>query len=148
MWSCKVSINAKSLGQGTRATLTNCRLPGHRAIYLRFLRFFLQAAFPVVQRREMDSMACGNVSISSTRSRSDESSSLGERLETALQGKGHAFEQASMGHVREWMPIQNSAKIRRRKSIRPRSVPVRRRRLWRPAYPPRGASFSGSPHRK
>ena len=44
---------------------------------------------------------------------SDESSSLREGLEPALQRKGHAFEQTSVNHIGEWMPIQNSMKIRR-----------------------------------
>lgn len=41
----------------------------------------------------------------------DEPSPLGERLETPCQSQGHAFEQTSMGHVREWMPIQNALQI-------------------------------------
>src|ERR1700736_1340876 len=45
--------------------------------------------------------------------RSDETSSLGERLEPALHGKSHAFEQASMDHIGEWMPINNAVKLRR-----------------------------------
>ena len=45
--------------------------------------------------------------------RSDEASSLREGLEAALQSERHAFEQASVDHVREWMPIENSMKIRR-----------------------------------
>ena len=53
----------------------------------------------------MDSMARGNFLDFLDTLRSDKSSPLGERLETALESKGHAFEQASMGHVREWMPI-------------------------------------------
>src|ERR1700676_4328189 len=42
----------------------------------------------------------------------DKPSSLRERLEPALQRKGHAFEQTSMDHIWERMPIQNSMKIR------------------------------------
>src|SRR2546421_5509761 len=44
---------------------------------------------------------------------SDEPSSLREGFEAALQGKGDAFEQTSMDHVGERMPIQNSMKIGR-----------------------------------
>ncbi len=43
--------------------------------------------------------------------RSDETPSLREGFEAALQRERHAFEQASMHHVREGMPIQNSMKI-------------------------------------
>jgi len=45
--------------------------------------------------------------------RSDETSASRERFEAALEGKSHAFEQASVDHVGEGMPIQNSMKIRR-----------------------------------
>ena len=44
--------------------------------------------------------------------RSDEPSTLRERLEPALQSQGHAFEQTSMDHIGKRMPIQNSMKIR------------------------------------
>ena len=44
---------------------------------------------------------------------SNESSSLREGLEPALQRKGHAFQQTSVNHIGEWVPIQNSMKIRR-----------------------------------
>src|SRR5260370_10822158 len=44
---------------------------------------------------------------------SDGSSSLREGFEAALQSERHAFEQASLDHIGEGMPIQNSMKIRR-----------------------------------
>ena len=59
----------------------------------------------------MDSMPCGNSLDCLHTFRGDKSSSLGEGLETALKSKSHAFKQASMGHVREGMLIQNPAKI-------------------------------------
>src|SRR3981081_1586180 len=44
----------------------------------------------------------------------DGPSSLRARFEPALQSKSHTFEQTSMDHVGERMPIQNSMKIRRK----------------------------------
>ena len=93
-------------------------------------------------------MACGDCLDFLDPLLSDESSSLGERLEPALQSKGHAFEQASMGHIREWMPIQNSAEIRHESQSA--------RDLSQSAKEDSGAGhirlgdagFSGSPHRK
>jgi hypothetical protein len=45
--------------------------------------------------------------------RRDEPSSLGEGLEAVLQSKGHAFEQTSVDHIGERMPVQDSMKIGR-----------------------------------
>ena len=70
----------------------------------------------------MDSMPCGNCLDCLDTFRSDMSPSLGEGLETALKSKSHALEQASMGHVREGMPIQDPAKIRN-KAQSPRDLP-------------------------
>src|ERR1700733_3247443 len=44
--------------------------------------------------------------------RRDEPSSLRKGLEAALQSKSHPFEQTSMDHIGEWMPIQDAMKIR------------------------------------
>ena len=41
----------------------------------------------------------------------NESSSLRERLIAPRQSKDHAFEQTSVGYIREWVPIQNSFEI-------------------------------------
>ena len=43
--------------------------------------------------------------------RSDKSPSPGERLETALKSKSHAFQQASMGDIRKGILVQNAANI-------------------------------------
>src|ERR1700686_5465333 len=66
----------------------------------------------VVKRREIDSMACSNGLHLLNPLGSDASSSLREGFEPALQRKRHAFEQASMDHIGERMPIQNSTEIR------------------------------------
>src|ERR1700730_18358085 len=41
----------------------------------------------------------------------DESSSLGERLESALQGEHHAFHKTSLSHLRKWMTMQHAMNI-------------------------------------
>src|SRR5579863_818659 len=66
----------------------------------------------VVKRSETDTMACRYCLHLLDPRRSDKSSSLRKRFEAALQSKSHAFEKTSVDHVREWMPIQNSVKIR------------------------------------
>ena len=66
----------------------------------------------VVEGREKDSMARGDLFDLRDALRSDEPSALGERLELALQGEGHAFEQASVDDIGEWMPIQDAVKVR------------------------------------
>src|SRR5216684_785720 len=67
----------------------------------------------VVERREKNSMPCGNCLDLVNPPRRDEPSSLGKGLEPALQSKSHTFQQTSMDHIGERMPIQNSMKIRR-----------------------------------
>ena len=67
----------------------------------------------VVERREMDSMPCSNRLHLLDPPRSDEPSPLREGFEPALQRERDAFEQTSMDHVGERMPIQNSVKIGR-----------------------------------
>src|SRR5216684_1316962 len=66
----------------------------------------------VVERREKNSMPCGNCLDLVNPLRRDEPSSLGKGLEPALQSKSHTFQQASMDHIGERMPIQNALKIR------------------------------------
>src|SRR5260370_42254373 len=44
--------------------------------------------------------------------RCDESSSLGERLESAFQGEHHAFHDASLAHIRKWMTMQHAVNVR------------------------------------
>ena len=46
--------------------------------------------------------------------RSNETSSLGKRLEASLKGKRHPFEQASVNYIGKGMPVKNAAKIRRK----------------------------------
>src|SRR5258708_32164550 len=67
----------------------------------------------VVERREKNSMPFGNCLDLLNPLRRDETSSLGKGLEAALQSKSHTFQQTSMDHIGERMPIQNSMKIRR-----------------------------------
>jgi hypothetical protein len=59
----------------------------------------------VVKRSEIDAMPCRNCLHLLDALRSDEPSSLGKGFEAALQSKSHAFEEASVNHVRERMPI-------------------------------------------
>jgi len=60
----------------------------------------------------MDSVACGYALYFVHALRCDESSSAGEGFEAALQSKSHALQQTSVNHIGEWMPIQDSMKIR------------------------------------
>src|SRR5258708_6904341 len=57
-------------------------------------------------------MPCGNCLDLLNPLRRDESSSLGKGLEPALQSKSHTFQQTSVDHIGERMPIQNARKIR------------------------------------
>src|SRR6516162_3108318 len=65
----------------------------------------------VVEWCEVDPMARGGCRNLLDTLRSDAPSSLGERLEPALESQRHAFEQASVGHIGERMAIYNSAEI-------------------------------------
>ncbi len=78
----------------------------------------------------------------------NESSSLGERLETSRQGEGHAFEQTSMGHIGEWMPIQNAFEIGHETQPARNLSQTTKERLGIQAYRRKDSGFSGSPHRK
>jgi hypothetical protein len=75
------------------------------------MKFVLDWSVGVVQRGEIDAVPRGDCFHFSDPLRSDEPSSLRERFEATLQSESHAFEQTSMDHVGEWMPIQNSMKI-------------------------------------
>jgi hypothetical protein len=57
-------------------------------------------------------VACGNALYFLYSFRCDEPSSAGEGLEEAFESKSHAFEQTAVNHIGEWMPIQDSMKIR------------------------------------
>src|SRR5580700_12066781 len=74
---------------------------------------FLHGSISVIERCQINAVPrsdCFNLLDSF---RSDEPSSLRERFEPSLQSKSHAFKQASMHHIGEGMPIQNSMEIRR-----------------------------------
>ncbi len=73
----------------------------------------LHRSVAVVERCEMNPVACGNGFNLLDAPWSDEASSLGEGFEAALQREGHAFEQTSMHHVGEGMPVQHAMKIGR-----------------------------------
>src|SRR5215813_1339435 len=73
----------------------------------------LHRSIGVVKRCKIDSVSCGNCLNLLDSLLSDEPSSLREGFEPVLQRKSHAFEQTSMDHIRERMPVQNSMKIRR-----------------------------------
>jgi len=57
-------------------------------------------------------VACGNALHFLHSLRCDEPPAAGERLEAAFESKSHAFEQTSVNHIGEWMPIQDPMKIR------------------------------------
>lgn len=59
----------------------------------------------------MDAVVCGNALYFLHALRCDVSPSAGEGLEASLQSKSHAFEQTSVNHIGEWMPIQDSMKV-------------------------------------
>ena len=59
----------------------------------------------------MDAVACGNALYFLHSLRCDEPSSAGEGFEATLQSKSHAFEQTSVNHIGEWMPIEDSMKV-------------------------------------
>jgi hypothetical protein len=61
----------------------------------------------------MDSVAGGDFLDLVDAGLGDEASSLGEGFEAALEGQGHAFKEASVGHVGERMAIQDAIEIRR-----------------------------------
>src|SRR6267378_3925424 len=71
------------------------------------MKSVLHWSIGVVKRCEIDSMPCSNCLHLRDPLRSDESSSLREGFEAALESKSHAFEQASMDHIGERMAIQN-----------------------------------------
>src|ERR1700680_3337290 len=77
------------------------------------MKSVLDCSIGVVKRCEIDAVPCSNCVNLLNPVRSDEPSSLGEGFEPAFQSESHAFEQTSMDHIRERMPIQNSMKIRR-----------------------------------
>src|SRR5215813_15486967 len=73
----------------------------------------LHRSIGVVKRCKIDSVSCGNCLNLLDPLLSDEPSSLRVGFETVLQSKSHAFEQTSMDHIGERMPVQNSMKIGR-----------------------------------
>src|ERR1700722_14446788 len=73
----------------------------------------LHRSIGIVERCEIDSVPSSNCLHLLNPLRSNESSSLRERFKPAVQSKSHAFEETSMNHIREGMPIQNSVEIRR-----------------------------------
>ena len=75
------------------------------------MKAVFQGSVGVVKRSEIDAVLCSNCFHLFDPIRSDEPSSLRERFEAALQSKSHAFEETSMNHIGEGMPIQNSMKI-------------------------------------
>src|SRR5277367_7120300 len=60
----------------------------------------------------MDSVACGDGCDLFDALRRDEASALGEGFEAAIESENHAFEQASVDYIGEWMTIQNAVKVR------------------------------------
>src|SRR5215469_10206937 len=74
---------------------------------------FLEGTLSVEYRREMDAMPRSDRFDFLHPLSGNESSSQGERLELAFQRQGHALKKTSVSHIGEWMPIQNSAEIRR-----------------------------------
>jgi hypothetical protein len=65
----------------------------------------LQGAIGVVEWRQIDSMPGGDGLNLLNPLLSNESPSLGEGLEPALQGKSHTLQQTSMDNIGEGMPV-------------------------------------------
>src|SRR5260370_14071900 len=59
----------------------------------------------------MDSVTCRNAFDLLHPLWCDESSSLGERFESALQGEHHAFHKTSLSHIRKSMTMQHAMNI-------------------------------------
>src|SRR5579872_1620886 len=102
------------------------------------ITFVLDWSLSVVKRSEVDAVPCRDCLNLVHPLRSDEASSNRERFEATFQSKSHTFEQTSVNHIGEWVPIQNSVKIwRELQSARNLSqaseedLSVRHLRIWR-----------------
>ena len=69
------------------------------------MKSVLHWSIGVVKRCEIDPMPCSNCLNLLDPLLSDGSSSLREGFEAALQSQSHAFEQTSVDHIGERMPI-------------------------------------------
>ena len=67
---------------------------------------------PVVKRSKKYTMPRGDPFNLRHPFRSDETASLGKRLEPAFKRQRHPLQQTAVDDVREWMPVQHAVEIR------------------------------------